>query len=385
MFLVSVVLAISVAFAFHFLYNLVAFWLLDYKGVMRISIAVLAFFSGLYIPIRFFPDWLQTLAYMTPFPSMVQLPIDVFVGYTTGAEPSPRSRCSWAGRPCSSLPATPRSCGERESWSCRVAESLTLYARLVSARVRAQWQYRASFVLDVVGVFLVTFLDFLAILVIFHNVPQLGGWTVQEVALLYGISGVAFALTGLAVGQLDLLSQLIRDGNFDLVLIRPRRSLLQVLASDFHLRRLGRVAQAVSCSCTRSSRSTSRGRPAASQWSRGRARGAAIFAAVWVAAVCIVFWSVEGRESVSAVTDAGGFLSQYPIDVYASWLQRLVTVALPMAFVAYYPALYILDKPDPFDLPDWVPFASPVVALVAAVVAAFVWRFAVRHYRSAGG
>ena len=49
-FLVSVVLAISVAYAFHFLYNLVAFWLLDYRGVMRISVAVLAFFSGLYIP-----------------------------------------------------------------------------------------------------------------------------------------------------------------------------------------------------------------------------------------------------------------------------------------------------------------------------------------------
>ena len=41
------------------------------------------------------------------------------------------------------------SCGARESWWCRVAESLALYVRLVSARVRAQWQYRASFALDV--------------------------------------------------------------------------------------------------------------------------------------------------------------------------------------------------------------------------------------------
>jgi ABC-2 type transport system permease protein len=85
-FVASVVLAVTVSFAFHFLYNLSAFWLLDYRGVMRIAIAVLAFLSGLYIPVRFFPDWLQTLAYMTPFPSMVQLPVDVFVGYTTGAE-----------------------------------------------------------------------------------------------------------------------------------------------------------------------------------------------------------------------------------------------------------------------------------------------------------
>ena len=86
-FLVSVVLAISVAYAFHFLYNLVAFWLLDYsgrhahlrRGARRSS-------PGFIIPVRFFPDWLQTVAYVTPFPSMVQLPIDVFVGYTTGAE-----------------------------------------------------------------------------------------------------------------------------------------------------------------------------------------------------------------------------------------------------------------------------------------------------------
>ena len=174
---------------------------------------------------------------------MIQLPINVFVGYTTGIEllATLAMQLAWAAVLFSAC--TPRSCVERESWSCRVAVP-TLYARLVSARVRVQWQYRTSFVLDFVGVFLVTFLDFLAILVIFHNVPQLGGWTVQEVALLYGISGLAVALAGLAVGQLDLLSQLIRDGNFDLVLIRPRRSLLQVLASDFHLRRLGRVAQA---------------------------------------------------------------------------------------------------------------------------------------------
>ena len=58
---------------------------------------------------------------------------------------------------------------------------------------------------------------------------------------------------------------------------------------------------------------------------------------------------------------------------------------MPLAFVCYFPALYILDKPDPLGLPDALNFASPLVALWAAAVAGFVWRFAVRHYRSAGG
>jgi viologen exporter family transport system permease protein len=85
-FLTSVVLAVAVSFAFRFLYNLSAFWLLDYRGALRISVALAAFFSGFIIPVRFFPDWLQTLAYATPFPSMLQLPVDVFVGASTGTE-----------------------------------------------------------------------------------------------------------------------------------------------------------------------------------------------------------------------------------------------------------------------------------------------------------
>ena len=85
-FFVSVMLAIAVSFAFRFLYNLSAFWFLDYRGTLRIAVALAAFFSGFIIPVRFFPDWLQTLAYATPFPSMLQLPVDVFVGVTTGTE-----------------------------------------------------------------------------------------------------------------------------------------------------------------------------------------------------------------------------------------------------------------------------------------------------------
>jgi ABC-2 type transport system permease protein len=267
-----------------------------------------------------------------------------------------------------------------------VAEALSVYWRLVAARVRAQWQYRTSFALQMLGVFLISFLDFAAILVIFENVPQLEGWTVEEVALLYGIGGLAFALTELAAGHLDLLPRLIRDGNFDLVLLRPRGSLYQVLAGDVRLRQLGKLAQS-SAVLTFALVSVE------IDWTAGRVvllpvailSGAAIFTALWVAAITIVFWAVDGREACSAFTDAGNFASQYPIDVYERWLQRLVTVVVPVAFVAYFPATFLLDKPNALGAPEWLGFLSPAVALVAGVAAGFIWRFAVRHYRSAGG
>lgn len=265
-------------------------------------------------------------------------------------------------------------------------EPVRLYVRLVRARLRGQLQYRTSFVLDVIGTFVISFLDFVAILVIFGNVPQLGSWSMSEVALLYGISCLAFALTDLAIGHLDLFPQSIRDGTFDLVLVRPRPTLFMVLSADFQIRRLGRIAQAaVVLAYAVTSLHI--------DWTPERAlvlvgavvTGVLIFVAIWVTVICVAFWTVEGREFANAFTYGGVTLAQYPIDIYDRWLRRFFAYVVPVAFVAYFPALFILGKPDPLGFPAWMSFLSPLVALATAAAALTVWRWAVRHYRSAGG
>ncbi|HEY7175036.1 MAG TPA: ABC-2 family transporter protein, partial [Micromonosporaceae bacterium] len=54
------------------------------------------------------------------------------------------------------------------------------------------------------------------------------------------------------------------------------------------------------------------------------------------------------------------------------------------AFVAYYPALTMLRRPDPIGLPAWTGWLSPAVGVSACACAALVWRVGVRHYRSTG-
>jgi ABC-2 type transport system permease protein len=79
-FVVSVALAVAVSFGFRFLYNAAAFWTVDYRGPAMIAMIVANLLSGFIVPLAFFPDWLKAIANATPFPSMVQTPIDVFVG-----------------------------------------------------------------------------------------------------------------------------------------------------------------------------------------------------------------------------------------------------------------------------------------------------------------
>ena len=83
-FVLSVFLAIVVSLAFRFTYNAAAFWLLDYRGVVTMSVAVSLFFSGMILPLRLFPAWLAAIAHALPFQSVVQVPIDVYLGKHAG-------------------------------------------------------------------------------------------------------------------------------------------------------------------------------------------------------------------------------------------------------------------------------------------------------------
>jgi viologen exporter family transport system permease protein len=266
-----------------------------------------------------------------------------------------------------------------------VADAVAVYWKLVAAQMRSQLQYRLSFALDLTGTFLLSFIDFLAVLVIFHNIPRLGGWSVREVAFLYATSSLAFSTCDLLIGHLDLFPRRIRDGTFDVVLLRPRGTLFQVLAGEITLRRVGRIGQAsIVLVYALSGLSI--------PWDAGRVAmlvlmfvsGLVIYGSVWVTGSCLAFWTTEGGEFTNAFTYGGNFLTQYPINIYSEWARRFLAYVVPMAFVSYFPALYVLGKRDPLGLPSFLRFLSPLVAVAALVVAGSVWRLAVRHYRSTG-
>ena len=104
-----------------------------------------------------------------------------------------------------------------------------LYATLIRAQVNAQLQYRTSFAFQTVSQFIITFTDFIMLLMLFHQFPSIAGWTLPEVAFLYGLGGVAFGFSDLLCGGFDNLSKMIRLGTFDRVLTRPVGTFAQVL------------------------------------------------------------------------------------------------------------------------------------------------------------
>jgi ABC-2 type transport system permease protein len=263
--------------------------------------------------------------------------------------------------------------------------SLTVWRHLVGARIRADWQYRTSFFLFLASQTVVACMDLAVVAAIFSQVDTLAGWSGVEVALLFGLSGVAFGLADLLISQVETASQHLKAGTFDLFLLRPMPALLHLSASEFALRRVGRVLQpAVVLVGALVLAPITWNVEAVLLLVVTLVSGTLIFGSVWVVTSSISFWTVESQEVANAFTYGGSLATHYPIDLLAGWMRRLVTFVVPLAFVAYFPAARLLGRDDPLGLPSGVAWATPLVAVAAVLVARAVWALAVRHHQSTG-
>lgn len=259
------------------------------------------------------------------------------------------------------------------------------YWMLMTMWVRSSLAYPASFVLMLVSNAAVTVMDFVAILLMFSHIRSFGGFSLTEMALLYGTAALALGLADLVTGSVERVGQRIKSGELDVYLIRPVPAFIQAVTDNFAIRRLGRPLQAgVVLVVALSNLSVDWSALKVVLFAASLVSGAVIFAAVFVLGAAFQFVSIDSAELANSFTYGGQSLTQYPLSIFGKEVVRAVTFVVPLAFVNYYPVLYVLGKPAPYGLPDWIGLLAPVVAVLMVAVAALAWRGGLRLYRSTG-
>ncbi|MFI1469738.1 ABC transporter permease [Streptomyces wuyuanensis] len=262
---------------------------------------------------------------------------------------------------------------------------LRVYGLIAAMWMRSTMTYRASFAMTALGNLAATSFDFVVILLMFTHVDSLAGYSLPEIALLYGAAGTAFGLADLAMGSMDRLGRRVRDGTLDTLLVRPAPALAQVAADRFALRRLGRITQGLLVLGYALLTLDIAWTPLkAAMVPMMLLSGAAIFASVFVAGAAFQFVAQDAAEVQNSFTYGGNTLLQYPPTVFAKDLVRGVTFVVPLAFVNWLPALHVLGRPYPLDLPHWLAFTPPLVAALCCALAGAAWRAGLRTYRSTG-
>ena len=262
---------------------------------------------------------------------------------------------------------------------------LRAYAALVAGQWRSVLSYRASFVVEMITNIGGTALDVLSVIVLFRAAKFVGGFTLREALLIVSLASCAFVLADFTVGNVDRLSTYVRAGTMDTVLVRPLSALAQLLLVDLPLRKVLRLALAiVTFGVGLHVNHIVWTLPRVLLLVSAPIFGAVFFGSIFVLSASLAFWWVDSGQIGNAFTYGGRDFTAYPVTVYGGWFRSIFAYGLGFGFVAYQPALALLGRADPLGLPAWAGYLSPLVALVAAGLAAVVWRAGIRHYRSTG-
>jgi len=265
--------------------------------------------------------------------------------------------------------------------------TLNIYRRLISIQIRSQLQYRGSFLLEIIGTAFMLLMFFVAIVLVLQKFGHIAGWTLGDIAFLWGMTELAFATMDMIFSGFDPqnFGKRVRLGTFDQFLLRPVNITWQVLGSDFVIRRVGKLIEGLVIFGIALYLVDI-------QWTPGKLIYLPI---VWGSLVCffgglfvigstITFWTIESIEVVNIFTYGGQEMMSYPMSIYPNLLRRFFTYIIPAIFLMYYPALYFLDKTDPLNPPPITSFLAPVAGGGTLVVALLFWRFGIKHYQSTG-
>jgi ABC-2 type transport system permease protein len=258
-----------------------------------------------------------------------------------------------------------------------------IYGKLLALQLRVRLAYETSFWMGMFGVGLLNISGMVVVWALFQQVAAIAGWSLWEIAFLYG-------LTLLPRGLGDLLGEggwtvrfLINQGGFERMLLRPLSPFFQVVtyslvsmyglgnalvgggllwraAHELHL--MGDVRTWLLLLITLGSATL-------------------MYILLGFLTSIDVFWNSSPQSSLPSLVHELLEFTKFPLPIYQRSLQLLLTWGLPFALVSYYPSLVLLGKAQ---AQWWLSWSAPLAALGMALITAWVWRQALTRYQGVG-
>ena len=264
--------------------------------------------------------------------------------------------------------------------------AIQLFGRLMMIAIRGQMQYRGAFLLMVVGTFVTSMVQAIGIWALFDRFGNLGVWSVAHVAFLYGTINIVFASVDITARGFDTFgSSLIRTGQFDRFLLRPASIVILVAAREVALHKVGQLLQGILVL-------TYALVTLEIDWTLGRialyvfavSSMYAFFYAIQIVRATMSFWTIESLEILNTVSHGGMEAAQYPMSIYKESFTNFFTYVIPLACVAYFPMVGVLDVPDPLGSTLVTQSLAPLAGFAFFGVCLAFWFFGVKSYKSTG-
>ncbi len=264
-------------------------------------------------------------------------------------------------------------------------DTIKLYWKSMGILLKSQLQYPASFIMQTIAQLVMEGGELLAVILIVDRFDSLNQWMPGDLYFFFGMMSVTFYLTEfLGRGVTGAFPGMVRSGQLDTLLLRPRGVLTQVLCSAIDPRRVACIAVGIAALIMGN-------RMSAVEWtilkvlalSESILLGTLLVLGLFLIEAVFCIHSVKSVELVNAITYGGRSACQYPIDIFPRPLRVLFTVVAPFALTLHVPASYILGKPL-YGWPAWTAFVTPLAGAAAFWILYAVFQKAMKFYRSTG-
>lgn len=247
-------------------------------------------------------------------------------------------------------------------------------------------QYRGDLLIQSLDELLRGAVAIIMLQVYVSRTQSIAGWSADELLFILGFAMVPLALFHCLCGNLyQLSSHYLIQGNFDRVLLRPMPTFVQVCSDRIAVEDLSGAALGIAVMAYAVSQGavSDVSLPMLGLLLIMVLSSFFIVVAVFMLFAATSFWFEDRVGMVPPVYNLMEF-GRWPLAIYHWSVQLLITVLIPFAFTAFYPASFFLEGPQQHSPGWWYALATPLVAIVALSVAIVVWNMGVRRYHSTG-
>lgn len=246
--------------------------------------------------------------------------------------------------------------------------------------------YRFSFFAGVIGQWLGYGATYFSLYIMVKKFNTLAGWTAEEVLFMYAFNLLSYAIAATVFFKpCTQLPSKIHKGEFDISLTKPMSPLAYEIYTGYSFGYIGHII--LSCvimsvfSCS-----------AGFHFS---IKNIVVFIFMLVGAILLQaafliiasvasFFFINNNPVIEFIVGELKRFINYPITIYWTGLQIILTVIVPVAFMSYYPVKAILGKDDLSAFPTFVSYLTPLVGGGLFFISIYVWKWGLTRYKSTG-
>lgn len=260
-----------------------------------------------------------------------------------------------------------------------------LGARLWLAGLRGALQYRTDTLIVIVMALVFQGTGFAFAWVVLTRFEAIGGWSLGEIAFLYGLRLIVHAAAGVLAGPFFGLEWQVRSGQFDRYLVRPVSPLLQFITQSVQVSVLGDLLGGLAIFFAANALTDVAWSPVAIGYLLlAIIGGALVELATRVLIGAMTFKTLTSAPLMFLSDSVFSTYANYPLSIFGPVLVWIFTFLIPLAFVAYLPATVLLDRTAELQIGPAFAYLAPLAGIVWLAVAAWIFNRQLRNYQSAG-